>query len=385
MPEVGISGLPLDYPFSGSAVYVRNLARELPSVAPDFTFRLFTRWAKPESNLPGTRLSSPFARINRGQGVGARLDKLAWEVGSLPAASALRRQALLHSTYFAAPVISSCPLIVTVHDVIPLVLPGYHRGRQADLYSRFMAWNVPRATRSIITVSEHAKRDIMRILGVREDRVHVTYEGVEARFQPEQPASEVERVRARYHLPQRFALYLGGAERRKNLETLIRAWTRGRRELRDRDVKLVVVARFPPPDALYPDIHGLVRAEGLEQDVILVAEVDERDKPALYAAALMFCFPSYYEGFGFPPLEAMASGIPVVCSDASSLPEVVGDAACMVPPEDTGGWCEAIVRLADSELERASLTNRGLLRAAKFSWARTALRTVAIYRDLLGR
>ena len=187
-----------------------------------------------------------------------------------------------------------------MHDVIPLVLPGYHRSRQAELYSRFMAWNVPRAARSIITVSEHAKQDIIRVLGVEEERVHVTYEAVEARFHPDQPADELRRVAATYRLPERFALYLGGAERRKNIETLIRAWSRARRALRDREVKLVIVARFPRPDALYPDIPGLVQAEGLEQDVILIEDVEERDKPALYALALMFCFPSLLRRFRLP-------------------------------------------------------------------------------------
>jgi glycosyltransferase involved in cell wall biosynthesis len=383
VPEIGISGLPLDYPFSGSAVYVRNLVRELPAAAPDLSFRLFTRSAGESSNLLRQRISSPFGRINHGHGAVARLDKLTWEVGTLPIASAMRRQALLHSTYFASPVVANCPLVVTVHDVIPLVVPGYHRSRQAALYSRFMAWNVPRVTRSIITVSEHAKRDIVRVLGVADERVHVTYEAVEARFHPDQPSSALEQVKAKYHLPERFALYLGGAERRKNIETLIRAWARAVRALRDRELKLVVVARFPPPDDLYPDIPGLVRSEGLDRDIILISHVDECDKPALYAASLLFCFPSLYEGFGFPPLEAMASGVPVLCSNASSLPEVVGDAARTVPPEDVEAWRDAIVRLTDSESERARLASLGLKRAAEFSWSRTAQQTVAIYRHLL--
>jgi glycosyltransferase involved in cell wall biosynthesis len=384
VPEIGISGLPLDYPYSGSAVYVRNLTRELPKVAPDLSFRLFTRWTRFDSDVPNNRIASPFAWGNRGHGVGARLDKLAWEVGCLPVASGLRREVLLHSTYFAAPLVTSSPLVVTVHDVIPLILPGYHRSRQAELYSRFMAWNVSHAARSIITVSEHAKHDIVRVLGVREERVHVTYEAVDARFHPDQPAMALERVSAKYRLPERFALYLGGAERRKNIETLIRAWSRSGRALRDRELKLVIVARFPPPDALYPDVSGLVTAEGLERDVILLEDVDEWDKPALYARALMFCFPSLYEGFGFPPLEAMASGVPVVCSNASSLPEVVGNAALTIPPEDVEAWSDALVRLADSESQRATLANGGLQQASRFSWTRTAEQTVGIYRGLLG-
>jgi glycosyltransferase involved in cell wall biosynthesis len=385
VPEIGLSGLPLDYPFSGSAVYVHNLLRELPPAAPDLSIFLFTRWTQPAWSVAGARLSTPFAALNHGKGVGARADKLAWEIGSLPVSSALRRQALLHSTYFASPLVAHCPVVVTVHDVIPLVLPGYHRSRQARLYSRFMAWNVPNRAAAIIAVSEHAKRDIVRVLGVPERRVHVIYEAVDDRFHPNQPTNEVERVREKYRLPARFVLYLGGAERRKNLETLVRTWARTSRALADRELKLVIVARFPPPDALYPDMPGLIHSLGLERDVLLLDEIDEEDKPALYAAALMFCFPSIYEGFGFPPLEAMASGVPVLCSDASSLPEVVGNAACSLPAEDVEAWSEAILRVADSEPQRATMRARGLERSRAFSWRRTAEQTATIYRNTLGQ
>ena len=384
MPEVGISGLPLDYPHSGSAVYVRNLVRELSSIAGDLTPHLFTRWAAPEHGVPGTKVSSPFAALNRGRGVTARADKLAWEIGALPAASALRRQALLHSTYFAAPLAAASPIVVTVHDVIPLVVPGYHRSRQAQMYSAFMAWNVPRAAGSIITVSDHAKSGIMRVLRVPERRVTVTYEGVERRYHAHHPAEALTDVRRKYRLPERFVLYLGGAERRKNIETLVRAWRRAQRSLADREMKLVIVARFPPPDALYPDVPGLVQELGLQDDVVLISHVDEVDKPPLYALAALFCFPSRYEGFGFPPLEAMASGIPVVASDASSLPEVLGDAAYLVPPDDVASWSEALIGLTDSATRRHELAMRGLARAALFTWEQTARRTLEVYEGLLG-
>lgn len=385
MPEIGISGLPLDFPYSGSAVYVRELIHALPLVAPDLSFYLFTRNARRDQGTAGAGLISPFGAISRGHAVAGRADKLAWEIGSLPVASGLRRQALLHSTYFAAPLAALSPVVVTIHDVIPLVLPGYHRSRQAQLYSQLMAWNVPRSARAIITVSQHAKRDIVRMLKVPEHRVHVTYEAIDDRFRPNHTPKVIEQMRQKYCLPARYALYLGGAERRKNIETLVRAWAHAAKSLADRELKLVIVAHFPPPDALYPDIPGLVASLRLERDIVLVSSVDEIDKPALYAGATFFCFPSTYEGFGFPPLEAMASGVPVLCSDASSLPEVVGEAAWRLPADDVTIWSEAITYVAESESKRTALSTMGLAQAASFSWKRTAEQTARVYREVLSR
>ena len=137
--EIAISGLPLDYPHSGTAVYLRNLLPLLPDVAPDLRFRVYVRGAT-ASELPSTRLITPVAGLNRGAGAGAQIDKLLWEIGSLPAAAALRRASLIHSPTFAAPVLSPCPVVVTVHDLIPLILPDYHRSPRAIYYSRLMAW-----------------------------------------------------------------------------------------------------------------------------------------------------------------------------------------------------------------------------------------------------
>ncbi|HLJ68212.1 MAG TPA: glycosyltransferase, partial [Chloroflexota bacterium] len=138
-------------------------------------------------------------------------------------------------------------------------------------------------------------------------------------------------------------------------------------------------------DALYPDIPGLTRRLGLEGRVRVVPRVDEADKPALYRSALLFCFPSAYEGFGLPPLEAMACGAPVLASSATSLPEVTGDAACLLPAGDVGAWARAIRALLESVEARARLRESGLVRAARFSWDRTAEQTAAVYREVLGR
>ncbi len=386
MPEIGISGLPLDYPYSGSATYTRNLIRELPIAATDLQFRVFLRQAR-ESRAGNTAISlaSPFALMNRGRGVGARLDKLAWEIGTLPVAAALKHQAILHSTYFASPAISKVPVVVTVHDVIPLILPGYHRSRQAEVYARLMRWAVPHVARAILTVSEHARADIIRTLGVPEEQVYVVYEAVDERFRPDHRPETIRHVREKYRLPERFVLYLGGAERRKNVEILIRAWALRARSLADRDVQLVIVARFPAPDELYPDTVGLAHSLGISKSVLFLPYVDEVDKPAIYAAAMLFCFPSTYEGFGLPPLEAMASGVPTIASHATSLPEVVGDGGVLLPPDDADLWSRTIERLLDSSQERAVLAERGLARAATFSWRTTALETAAVYRSVLAQ
>ena len=384
MTEIAISGLPLDYPNSGTAVYTQSLLRLLPQIAPDLSFRLFTRRQK--SLFSGTsvdRLSSPLGLLNRGSGVAAQLDKLLWEIGSLPAAALMRHAALIHSPTFAAPVIAPCPLVVTVHDLIPLILPDYHRTPRSVYYSRLMESTVRRAN-AIITVSEHARSDIVRILRVPESNVFVTYEGTDDRFSPVGSDGEKKTVAQRYGLPERFVLYLGGAERRKNLETLVRAWALRVAQLRSQDVKLVIVADIPAPDVLYPDIRGLVSELGLASDVLLLPQVDEECKPALYRAAEVFCFPSRYEGFGLPPLEAMACGVPIVCSDSTSLPEVTGDAAWLLSPDDVGAWANTLVEVIASSGARDEMRRRGLERAVRFSWHRTAQQTVDVYRLVLG-
>lgn len=385
MAEIGLSGLLLDYPHSGTAVYTRHLAPLLPEVAPDFDFRLFVRDPRP---APGgvrlQRLSTPLRAINSGAGIGARLDKLAWEVMALPIASAVRRQALIHSLYLSAPALASAPVVVTVHDLIRLAVPDYHRTRQSELYNALMVSLVRRA-HAIITVSEHSKQDIVRLLDVPDGRIHVTYEAADERFTPEHSPGETASLLQRYGLPERFLLYIGGAERRKNISTLVRAWSRIATHMEEREVQLVIVAHFPAPDRLYPNVPGLVRRLGLKAGIVLVDHVDEADKPELYRAALGCCFPSTYEGFGFTPLESMASGTPVIAGDVTSIPEVVGDAGLLLPPEDEEAWAEAMLRLVDSESQRESLSQRGLARAKRFTWRKTATETAAVYRAVLGR
>lgn len=383
MPEIALSGLLLDYPYSGTATYTRNLVPRLPAAAPDLRFRLYVRksaWTS--TDIPARRIQTAFRRVDRGSGPGARLDKLAWETVALPIAAAMDGTALIHSLYFAAPFVASAPVVVTIHDVIPLILPDYHRSRQSVLYSLLMARAAKRA-RAIITVSEHSKRDIVRVLGIPEGRVHVTYEAVDPEFQRAVDACDLDRVRARYALPERYLLYLGGAERRKNVELLVRAWKLVAEDMRRRDTRLVLVARFPAPDPLYPDVRGLIGSLGLAGQIQIVSEVAESDKPAVYRAAQGFCFPSTYEGFGLTPLEAMAAGVPVLAANATSIPETAGSGADLISPHDPGAWGEAMLALVDSPDWRRDLIARGAKRVAAFSWEETARQTAAVYRSVL--
>lgn len=383
MGEIALSGLLLDSPHSGTATYTRNLVPLLPAAAPDLAFRLYGRNSVGTlDGVPTRRIQTPFQRFNHGRGPDARFDKLVWEVVSLPLAAALGGASLIHSLYFAAPLVASTPLVVTIHDVIPLVVPGYHRSRQSAVYSYLMAETVKRVA-AVITVSEHSKGDIVRVLGIPEDRIHVTYEAVGDGFARAELPGERDRVRRQYGLPPRYLLYFGGAERRKNIELLVRAWKRVAKQMRQREIHLILVANFPPPDPLYPDVPGLVSALGLANDIVIVPHVHEADKPAVYRAALGFLFPSTYEGFGLTPLEAMAAHVPVLAANATSIPEVTGSAAELLPPNDVDAWGEAMVSLVDSRGWRRDLIARGRKRAALFSWEKTAAQTVAVYRSVL--
>ncbi len=198
--------------------------------------------------------------------------------------------------------------------------------------------------------------------------------GVNPRFRPADQG-EIDAVRRKYELPDQFVLFVGTIEPRKNLVNLLEALAALKRE--GHGAKLVVAGR---KGWLSADFDARLRSLGLESDVTFPGFVPDEDLPAVYSAATVFAFPSWYEGFGIPILEAMACGTPVVCSNTSSLPEVVGDAALMVAPDDVRALKEALGRvLSDPEL-RGRFTAHGIVRAAPFTWQRTAEQTAAVYR-----
>jgi len=284
-----------------------------------------------------------------------------------------------HVPYFAPPLRPTTPIVVTIHDLIPLILPAYRGPLLVRLYTHLVAAATRRAD-AIIADSEASKRDIVRLLGIPDERVQVIYLAVDRRFRPITDKAHLEDVRQKYCLPANYILYLGGFDQRKNLATLLKAFKR-----LTSDMQLVIAGRLPARDTpFFPDPRRMVREFGLEGRVAFIGWVLEEEKPALYSMAKVFVFPSLYEGFGLPPLEAMACGTPVVASNVSSLPEVVGDAGLLVDPCDAAGLAEAMAALLDDEQLREGLGQKGLEQARRFSWEETARETLKVYRRVIG-
>ncbi|MHB9091344.1 MAG: glycosyltransferase family 4 protein [Chloroflexota bacterium] len=233
-----------------------------------------------------------------------------------------------------------------------------------------------RRARLVLADSENTRNDLVCLLDARPDAVQVLYSGVEKRFAPLDDAAALRAVRDRLDLTRPFILFVGTIERRKNLTRLIRAY--GRVRARRRDLPQLVIAGRR--GWLYEDVFQAVAELGLDEDVRFLGHVNDADLPALYNLAELFVYPSLYEGFGLPPLEAMACGTPVVSSNTSSLPEVLGDAAIGVAPTDTDGLAIAIEGLLDDATLRAELRERGLAQAARFTWEAAATQLLEVYR-----
>ncbi|MCU0723876.1 MAG: glycosyltransferase family 4 protein [Planctomycetes bacterium] len=280
---------------------------------------------------------------------------------------------LIHIPQFNVPWLGFRPLVVTIHDLIYLMFPEDCPSRLAFVgVNRMIRAAVRRADR-ILAVSENTRADLERLLGVSPARVRVTPLGPP---RPRGSPGDAAAVRARYGLPGDFLLYTGNHSPHKNLKTLLEALALLVGE--GRDLRLVVTG---PRDRHTPAVAERVKSLGLEPRVRFTGTVPDDDLFALYAEARALVFPSLYEGFGIPPLEGFACGVPVVASNAASIPEVVGDAALLADPRDAGAFRAAIARVLDEPALRADLVARGRRRLEAFSWERTARATVEAYRE----
>jgi len=288
---------------------------------------------------------------------------------------------LFYSPDFVLPPVWRARTLLTVHD---LSFVRYPQTADPRLY-RYLNVAVPRSVRKadhILADSRNTASDLTKLWGVPSTKISVLYSGVEPRFHPLTDLVELSRARTRYGLPSHFILSVGTLQPRKNYERLIRAFSQLPSEMPSEagGLKLVVAGS---KGWLYQPIFDTVRELGLEEAVLFPGFVPDEELPALYNLADLFVFPSLYEGFGLPVLEAMACGTPVVCSSTSSLPEVVGNAALLVDPLDVTGWAQAMRLALDDEELRRELVARGLAQARRFNWGRAAEKLLGICQSLI--
>ena len=285
---------------------------------------------------------------------------------------------LFHAPHYVLPPLTPCRAIVTIHDCIHLRFPQYLPNRLAYAYARAQIWSATRRARRVLTVSQASKEDIVRFFDVPESKVTVIPNAIDERFRQPPSDADLVRVHERYQLPERFIMYAGNVKPHKNLERLIDAFVTVRSRGFD-DVGLLLSGSAV---SQYATLRRAVHRYNLHKHVRFLGYQTTETLAVLYRLADVFVFPSLYEGFGLSPLEALASGTPVVASNVSSLPEVLGDAAVLVDPLDATAIAEGIMRVLEDADLRADLHRRGLARAGHFSWEQSVKRTRRIYAEI---
>jgi glycosyltransferase involved in cell wall biosynthesis len=369
--RIGVNALLLSnrasYRRTGVSRYVEGLASALPPAIPEAELIAYA--------AGGVDLGAGWVMRSAPPGMDRPQFRIAYERGILPLSARKDRLDIFHGTVNALPRGLSCPGIVTIHDLALLRWPDQVTSRRYEYLSRSIRDATRIATR-VLAVSEATKRDIVEMLGVPEEQVTVTPLGVDARFRP--PTLEaLTAFRERMELTLPYILTVGTLEPRKNLVRLIRAFAALAAEIPH---QLVIVG---PEGWRTGELDALLVSLDLGDRLRFTGFVEDNELPCWYAASDLFVFPSLYEGFGLPILEAMACATPVVTSNVSSMPEVGGDAAVYVAPELEASIADGMRRVLGSRAEQRRLVEAGVARARQFSWARTAETTAAAYREVL--
>lgn len=265
--------------------------------------------------------------------------------------------------------------VVTVHDIITLIYPEKHPFKRQLLYKFLLPRTLKNADK-IITVSEHTKNDLIKYFHISGEKIKVIHNGVSQKFKPLND-TQISEVKNKYNLDFPFILYVGTLEPRKNIPALIQAF-----KLLDKQNlphKLVIAGK---KGWKYREIFEMIEELNLSEDVVFTGYVPDNDLPALYNASDLFVYPSIYEGFGLPPLEAMACGTPVITSDTSSLPEVVGNAGITIDPKDVNLLSTMMYEVLTNDSLKQEMINKGLNRAKLFSWELCAVETLKLYEEL---
>ena len=366
LSKIGIDGIPLASAKTGIGHYTLELSRALAAIDPDDEFQLITPVPlASDDNLPRNlrKVHAPKRKL--------------WWVAGLPLYILRSSLALFHGTNYDIPLWSQCPTVLSIHDLSLLLYPQTHLEhlvRRARYRLPLMARNATR----IITATEHGKRAVTEHLGVHPAKIAVTPYAPRTDFRP-MPLKETEATRRRLGIEDNFILFVGTIEPRKNLITLLRAFGETRMNT-DLKPQLVIAGQ---EGWLMGEMSSYIEREGLKERIRFTGYIADEDLRALYSSCAVCVYPSLYEGFGFPPLEAMACGAPVIAADVPSLHETVGKAALLVPPTDVQQLARALVEMLTDEQKRAHFSRTGMEWAAQFTWERTAQQTLEVYRDAI--
>lgn len=352
----------------GIGTYIRGLVGGLASAFPaDHWTAIVDPAQTGRTPWPGAVQECPVSAGKYGLAEHVRVPQAARDAGAQ----------LLHAPHYTLPLGWSGPSVVTIHDLIHIRFAHFHRPG-AGLYARAMAGLAASRASVVIADSEATKRDVVELLGTPASKVQVVPLGVSPRLAPASPAALSAFLAAR-SLPAGYVLYVGARKRHKNLELLLRAWA----AMSDGSRPALVLSGMPW-DGREP-LARLARTLGLEHHILFSgALADEAALSCLYSGASLLVQPSLIEGFGLPPLEALACGVAVLSSDAGSLPEVLGEHAAYLPPRDPEAWAHEIERLLSDDRRRHGLAARGRTHAATFTWERTARMTHGLYESALG-
>ena len=364
--RIGIDARPIQGRFTGDSTYWRGLIAGLARLDSGDEFLLYLDADLPEPKLPASESLRP--RVLHA------LNWRVWSAWSFP--RALRKDAVqVAHVQYTIPPRMPCPVITSVHDVSFKRHPEFFALKDRLILDIGVKRSAKQAA-GILAISEFTRTEILELYRIQPEKVTVVYPGVDEQFAPMARDAACEVVSRRYGMRSPFVLTVGVIQPRKNLHRLLEGFAK-LKGIHRSDHKLVIVGKYGWKEA---NLERRIEELGLAGEVILTGYVPYEDLPAFYNAAEVFVYPSVYEGFGLPPLEAMACGTPVITGDRSSLPEVVGDAGIMVDPYDPGAFADAMAEVLSSEPLRAQMSARGLEQAKKFSWDKMAREMLAIYR-----
>ncbi|EHP84940.1 glycosyltransferase family 4 protein [Methanotorris formicicus] len=371
--KIGITSEQLNRPLTGRGYYIYHLIKILSSNTNKNNYDIYLINYKNTQMFPNLKhiiLENPFKRITKSY----QLWYLYLPLGLYDIS---KKVDIVHCIN-AEPIYlkpKNIKLITTIYDIIPYLFPKTYTFSTSFRF-RFILPKTLKISNKIITISHHTKQDIIKHFKIPEDKIKVIHLAANENYKPLNE-KEIEKIREKYNLNYPFILYVGGLEPKKNISTLLKALYKLKKQGIKHKLVITGEKRWK-----YKSIFETIEKLNLQKDVIFTGYVPDEDLPALYNAADLFVYPSLYEGFGLPPLEAMACGTPVITSSTSSLPEVVGDAGIMVNPYDVDELAKAMYEVLTNDGLREELSKKGLERAKLFSWKKCAEEHLKVYEEV---